>query len=249
MPILVLMCGLAPAVLAQPAFELGELRIPAPRGYVNDFAGVLSPDEWSRLEALCRQIDRETGAQIALAIVSDLEGETPGDVKTRLFEVWRVGRAHDDRGLLILHAISERRIEVETGYGLEPVLTDARIGEILDREVVPPFRAGRLYDGYAAGIAAFGRRIAEKDPDARAGSDAYRSGRTQGQKKRGFPWGLVIFGPILLYIFIRHPRLFMLLLLSGALGGGRGGGMRGFGGGFGGFGGGMSGGGGAGRSY
>ena len=59
----------------------------------------------------------------------------------------------------------------------------------------------------------------------------------------------LILGPIFLYLFIRHPRLFLLLMLSGAMGGGRGGGMRGFGGGFGGFGGGMSGGGGAGRSY
>ena len=257
--VLALLGGFVPLLdarpaLAQPspsgALELGELRVPAPRGYVNDFAGVLSPAEWSRLESLCRGIDRDTGAQIALVIFRDLKGETPGDVKTRLFEAWRVGREHDDRGLLILHALSERRLEVETGYGLEPVLTDARIGAILDSEVMPHFREGRFFEGYLAGITAYGRRIAERDPDARAGSDAYRGSTSRGERRRGFPWGLIILGPIFLYLFIRHPRLFLLLMLSGAMGGGgRGGGMRGFGGGFGGFGGGMSGGGGAGRSY
>ena len=93
----VLLGWLAPAAMAQPAFELGELRIPAPRGYVNDYAGVLSPDEWSRLEGLCRQIDRDTGAQIALAIVSDLHA--PGVIKKDSQEIllWHNRRQNQNR--------------------------------------------------------------------------------------------------------------------------------------------------------
>lgn len=234
------------AAQANQPLRLGNLHIPAPRGYVNDFAGALSPNEVSHLEQMCRQIDRTTGAQIALVIVTGLEGESATDVRTRLYEAWGVGRARDDRGLLILHALSERRIEVETGYGVEGVLPDGRVGRILDESVTPHFREGDLFAGYRGGLEAFAAALGE-DPDSQPGQDAYRSSSRQGAGRR-LPLGSLLLIPIFIYLAIRHPRLLLLLLILGGRGGGRGTG-GGFGGGFGGFGGGMSGGGGAGRSY
>ncbi len=228
---------------------LGDLEIPRPSGYVNDFAGRLSARETDTLEQMCRMIDRQTGAQIALVILSDLKGEDAREVKTRLFEAWRIGRQHDDRGLLILHALAERRIEVETGYGLEGILPDGRVGAILDQAVVPHFRAGDFYQGYRAGLAAFADRIAA-DATAGDGTDAYRTTRgRRGEERRGFPLGALLLAPVFLYLLIRHPRLLLFMLMMNMMGGRRGGMGGGFGGGFGGFGGGMSGGGGAGRSY
>jgi uncharacterized protein len=230
---------------------MGELRIPLPRGYVNDYAEILSRAQRSELEELCRRIDRASGAQVALVVLPDLKGEPITEVRGRLFEAWGVGRAAGDRGLLILHALQERRIEVEVGYGLEPILPDARVGVILDRAVVPEFGEGRFFAGYRAGIIALGERILQ-DPDAAPGPDAYRQGtRPQGGRSRGFPLGALLLVPVFLYLLVRHPRLLLLLLLMNmggrrGFGGGLGGG---FGGGFGGFGGGLSGGGGAGRSY
>jgi uncharacterized protein len=236
-------------------FVLGELRIAPPTGYVNDLAGLLTDAQRGELEELCRTIDRETGVQIAVAIIPSLKGEEASDVKTRLFEAWGVGRKAENRGLLILHALQERRIEIEVGYGLEPILPDARVGRILDGRVIPHFRENQFFEGYRAGLLAIDEIIA-KDPDARGGADAYGgSGRPAGSGK--LPVGVLLLIPVLLYLFVRHPRLLLLLMLMN-MGGGRGGGMRGgfggglgggFGGGFGGFGGGMSGGGGAGRSY
>ena len=207
-----------------------------------------------QLEQISRQIDRQTGAQVALVIVASLAGEPVTEVRNRLFEAWGVGRA-DDRGLLILHALEERRIEVEAGYGLEGVLPDARVGAILDASVMPHFEAGDFFSGYRDGLLAFGRFLVE-DPDARPGQDAYRSPARSGSAgggrarsgEKGFPWGTLLMAPVFIYLAIRHPRLLLLLLIFG--GGGRRGGMSGgFGGGFGGFGGGGSGGGGAGRGY
>jgi uncharacterized protein len=230
---------------------MGELRIPPPRGYVNDFANSLSRSQAAQLEQLCRHIDRETGAQVALVILTSLEGEPIDEVRNRLFEAWGVGRAANDRGLLIMHALQERRIEVETGYGLEGVLPDARVGAILDEAVMPHLRSGDFYAGYQSGLLQFGRHLAA-DSSASSGQDAYRStGRTaSGQRSEsgGFPWGALLLAPLFLYLAIRHPRLLLLMLIMG--GGRRSGGMGGgFGGGFGGFGGGGSGGGGAGRGY
>ena len=242
-----LLSGPAPPLAAQEALRLGELHIPPPRGYVNDFAGALSARERGDLEDLCRRIDRDTGAQIALAILPDLAGENATDVKTRLFKAWRVGRAQDDRGLLILHTLQERRVEVEVGYGLEGILPDGRVGAILDEAVMPHFRSGNFYDGYFAGLTAFGQRISG-DSGGTRGQDAYHSGGSSAPR-RGFPLKLLFLAPIFLYLLIRHPRLLLFMILMN-MGGRRGGGMGGgFGGGFGGFGGGLSGGGGAGRSY
>ncbi len=241
---------IASAQSNQP-LRLGDLQIPAPRGYVNDFAGSLSRDEVNHLEQLCRQIDRTTGAQIALVIVTGLEGESSTDVRTRLYEAWGVGRARDDRGLLILHALLERRIEVEVGYGLEGVLPDGRVGRVLDESVTPHFKEGDFFAGYWGGLEAFAAVLGQ-DPDSQSGQDAYRSSSRRGaggrEGRKGFPLGSLLMVPIFIYLAIRHPRLLLLLLIFGGRGGGRGTG-GGFGGGFGGFGGGMSGGGGAGRSY
>ncbi len=233
-------------------FVLGDLRIPPPRGYVNDFAGILTREQARELENICRAIDRQTSAQVALVILPTVAGESVTDVRTRLFETWKIGDAKDDRGLLILHTLEERRIEVETGYGLEPILPDATVGSILSEAVGPSFRQDRFFEGYRSGLMAFGDRILA-GPGAQAGQDAYRgrSGRGSGrQGRRGLPIGGILMGIVFLYLFIRHPRLAMLLLImnmGGRRGSYRGGG--GFGGGFGGFGGGSSGGGGAGMSY
>lgn len=245
--ILLTLLLLVPPLAAQGELKLGDLRVPAPRGYVNDFAGLLSTRERDQLETLCTRIDQATGAQIALAILPDLAGEEATDVKTRIFEVWRVGRAEDDRGLLILHALEERRIEVEVGYGLEGILPDGRVGAILDAAVMPHFRSGNFYMGYFEGLNAFAQRISG-DAGGTRGRDAYRRG-SGARSERGFPWGALLLAPIFLYLLIRHPRLLLFMILMN-MGGRRSGGMGGsFGGGFGGFGGGMSGGGGAGRSY
>jgi len=241
-----------PGACEEQELVLGNLRIPKPYGYINDFAETMSARQEAELEDICRRIDRATGAQMVVVTIPDLADESSSDVRTRLFEAWQIGRKNDNRGLLILHALEERRIEVEVGYDLEPVITDSRVGAILDREALPAFRGGKFYEGYHNTIAAF-YELARGDASARPGDDAYRSGAApsggQGGSKK-FPLKTLLMAPIFLYLLIRHPRLLIFMLLSG-MGGRRGGSAGGgsFGGGFGGFGGGMSGGGGAGRSY
>ena len=241
---------------AQPGgsgeFVLGELRIGEPAGYINDFAGVLSSSQNRELEVICRRIDQETNAQITIVTIPTLAGESAAEVRTRLFETWKVGHKGDNRGLLILHAIAERRVEVEVGYDLEGVITDGRAGRILDQAVVPGLRTGNYYEGYRNGLAAFYERIRD-DAGARPGAETYQGRRAAApsrEGKRKFPWQSLLMAPIFLFLLIKHPRLLLFIILSGMGGGRRGGsGSGGFGGGFGGFGGGMSGGGGAGRSY
>ena len=114
--------GIQVAAAQGQALTMGDLRIPRPTGYVNDLAHVLDPAQVRDLEQLCRSIDRRGGVQIALVTLPSLEGEPAGEVKTRLFEAWGVGRRQDDRGLLILHALytgEERRTEPRVPMGFE----------------------------------------------------------------------------------------------------------------------------------
>ncbi len=251
---LALLLGARVATAAR-ALEMGSLVVPPPRGYVNDFAGVLTPGEERRLESLCSTIWKEGHIAVAIAVLPGLEGEPPAEVRNRLYEAWGVGEKGDDRGLLILHAIRERRIEVEVGYGLEPDLPDARVGRILDRAVVPLLKAGKYAQAYESGILNLvASAVGEKELQrmlARGRVNVHlRQPRSVGRCGSGLG---IFFLALFLLFAARHPWLALLLLLGGPRGGGGfrggfGGGFGGFGG-AGGFGGGLSGGGGAGRSY
>lgn len=138
-------------------------RIPNPRqtdgSWVVDAAGVLDAAQRDRLNRQIDDLERDTGAEIAVVILRRTVDATPKEYATELLNRWGVGKRDADNGVLMLIALEERRIEIEVGYGLEPILTDAAVGEILDREVVPRFRAGNIADGIRAGVQALAQRI------------------------------------------------------------------------------------------
>src|SRR5215471_9620126 len=78
-----------------------------PRGYVNDFAHALNGRSAQALEAYCGNLERTTGAQMAIVLVDSLEGEPVEDVANRLYRQWGVGKKGKDEGILILLAIHD----------------------------------------------------------------------------------------------------------------------------------------------
>jgi uncharacterized protein len=222
-----------------------------PRGYVNDFAGVIGPGPSAQLGSLLSELDRKTGAQLSVVTITSLQDQEIRDFSNRLFERWGIGHK-DDRGLLMLMAVKERRIWVEVGYGLEPLLPDARVGRILDESVIPFFKSGDYAAGLSSGAQRFAEIIAQNSGVQLNGLAGVRAPTRVERQERPLTCGEAVFFFFVLiaggYLFIRHPWLFLLLLSSGGRGsGGFGGGFGG--GGFGGFGGGSSGGGGAGRGW
>jgi len=239
-------------LLALPARAAEDF--PQPRGYVNDFAGVLDDATSRRIEALCLELEQKTGAQMALVTLKSLEGGDERDIANRLFEAWGIGQKGEDNGILFLDAIEERRIWIEVGYGLEGILPDGKIGEIRDRYVVPYHTKGDKASGYWGGMAALALVIAaDADVTLSGVPTPPPVGRTS-RSTRGVG-GIII--PLLFFFFLMMLMgrrrggfwLLPLILLGGGRGFGGGGFGGSFGGGFGGFGGGMSGGGGAGGGY
>lgn len=133
--------------------------IPVPTGYVNDFAGVLTPDQKSALENTLKNYEQSTTNEIAVAIVRSLNGDDITDFTIRTFEEWKVGKKGKDNGVLFLAAIDDRQMRIEVGYGLEPYLTDSRVGDIIRDVITPDFKKGNYYQGISKGINAIQGRL------------------------------------------------------------------------------------------
>jgi uncharacterized protein len=235
--------------------------LPAPTGYINDFAGVISPATKQRMEALCGAVDRQAHAQIAVVTIKTLDDDqTIEEFSTELEDKWGVGNK-DDRGVLMVLVMKPRRGRIEVGYGLEGILNDAKVGDI-GRSIVPAANRGDYDTAVTSGVQQLATIIAQ---DAGV-TLALPQGQRQYQRRHReqavqvsplqllMGAGAVIF---LLFILARTGNMGLIFFLLGNIlgGGGRGyrgndrdgwgGGGDGGDGGFGGFGGGRSGGGGA----
>ena len=126
---------------------------PAYNGFVNDYAGLLSPSARAQLEARLSQLEKDTSDEVAVATVNSLDGDTIEGYAVGLFEKWGIGKKDKDNGVLFLIAPTERKVKIEVGYGLEPILTDGRAGRILDNAVLPSFKKGDYETGIIAGVA------------------------------------------------------------------------------------------------
>lgn len=127
--------------------------IPAiPKARVNDLVGILSPGETHQIELLLETYERESSCQLALLVIDSLEGDTVENVAVRTFKNWGLGTKANNNGVLLLVAIQERQMRIETGYGLEGRLTDAISDSIIRNNIRPAFREQRYFDGIRSGF-------------------------------------------------------------------------------------------------
>lgn len=230
---------------------------PRPVGAVNDFAGVISDQDKGPMERLAAEVLEKTGTAVVVATVETIGDGDPTDYANRLYQAWGIGKKGEDKGVLILLALKERQVRIETGYGVEGIIPDGMAGEILDRYALPRFRAGDYGKGLAETMAAVSS-IAAEAAGVRLTGAAPRPRQVGTGKGIGIgQLSLLVLAAALLFGTRRGRAMlpWLLVMMMGGGGGrrdGSGGGFGGFGGGFGGFGGyggGMSGGGGAGRGF
>lgn len=237
-------------------------QFPQPRGYVNDFAGVMDSSSISRMEGIIAELQQKTGAEIAVVTVDTISPY--GSIEQYaidLSEEWGVGQAGKDNGVILLVAVTERKIRIEIGYGIEGIIPDGLAGSIRDQAIVPDLRNNNYGAGLLKGVQAVAGLIAEDAGVELSGNTAAEGSRYVDpgrQEDSGSPLGELI--TILFFFFIFGGRFFLWPLLfmgtrrRGFYGGGFGSGRSsGFGGGggssFGGFSGGSFGGGGASGSF
>ncbi|MFA4844815.1 MAG: TPM domain-containing protein [Candidatus Margulisiibacteriota bacterium] len=149
--------------------------LPLSRGFVNDYIGLLDASSSQKIAEVCRQLEKQTSAEIALAIVATVAPLDSKEYAVKLFEKWGIGKKNKDNGLLVLFARDERRVEVEVGYGLEGIITDARAGRILDEYAIPYFKQGNYSAGLLNTVTALADRIsgrASEEGEVLAGAGA-----------------------------------------------------------------------------
>ena len=247
------------------AFALQAQTFPEkPNRLVNDYTNTLSQAEINQLEQKLVAFDDTTSTQIAVVLIKSLEGYDVADYAVRLAENWGIGGSKNNNGVLLLAAIGDRKVTIQTGYGVEGALPDAIARRIIENEVTPNFRTGNYFGGIDQGTSAIISYTKGEYSDA----------RKKPQQSKG-PSGFIIFLIIIAIIFLISKKgggggsqviggrgaasPFWWMLMGSGMGRSSGGGFGGFsgggggfgggGGGFGGFGGGSFGGGGASGSW
>lgn len=154
----VFLIAVLPVVAATDTL-LGHLE---PHGSVSDFANVISVDHESRINGVINELNRKTGAEIAVVTIQSLEGSNIDEFTNRLFNQWGVGQKGKDNGLMFLCAMQERKMRIEVGYGLEGAIPDSRAGVIRRNIITPYFKSGNPAEGILAGVEALAFEVAQE---------------------------------------------------------------------------------------
>ena len=246
---------------------------PALTGRVVDEANLLDPAQEAALTAKLEGLETRTKRQFVVATLNSLQGYDIADYGYQLGRKWAIGQdgvgeAEKDNGAILIIAPNERKLRIEVGYGLEPVLTDGFSSSVIRNDITPFFKAGDFVGGINVGVDKIITQI--ELPPEEAAKVAAKAAKRQKKSGDGGEFGSVIFWLFVFFFFIlpiitsirRQGRKYRgkrrddddvddwggpVIIWGGGsgFGGGSswGGGGGGFGGGFGGGGGGFGGGG------
>lgn len=147
--------------IAQPTF-------PDLTGRVVDEARLLSVPREAEITAKLEALEAATGDQFVVVTVNSLQDYEIEDYGYQLGRAWGIGAAESDSGVLLIVAPNERKVRIEVGYGLEPVLTDALSNQIIQTDILPPFREGGYERGITAGVDAIDTQLRLDPEEAQA---------------------------------------------------------------------------------
>jgi len=182
---------LACLLLALPVTANAQ-KFPALTGRVVDAADMLSPEQEAQLTQLSDEIEKASSRQFVVATIPDLQGYPIEDFGYKLGRDWKIGQKGASNGIILIVAPNDRKVRIEVGYGLEPVMTDAMSGMIVNTVIVPRFRDGDMAGGVLAGAAAIGDQMklpleaAEKRAQEQIKASHAKGNRNRGGAVGGF---------------------------------------------------------------
>ena len=159
--VLILMVFITVTSILPQSLEDVISTIPNPQlkhSWIYDGPGLLDK-RYQEMNSLLDKLEKETSSEVALVIVKSIGENVPKEFATELFNTWKIGKKGKDNGMLIVHVMDQRRIEIETGYGMEAVMPDVKCKWIIDEIMIPFFREGSFSDGHLEGLKAVIRGI------------------------------------------------------------------------------------------
>jgi uncharacterized protein len=181
-------------------------------GLVVDAANVLPPDQEAALTAKLEALQKETKRQLVVATIPDLQGYPLEEYGYKLGRAWGVGLRDVNNGAVLFIAPNEpagrRGARIEVGRGLEPIVTDALSSVIINQDMIPRLKAGDIPGAMNAGVDALSQQLRASPEEAQSRLDAAAKQFDQAHKRStsrqggGVPFGLIIWGVILLFVLI-----------------------------------------------
>jgi len=222
---------------------------------VLDLANIIDPADEAALTQKLDEFEQRNQRQFVVATIPSLDGYDIADYGYQLGRHWGLGDTENDDGIILLVAPNERKVRIEVGYGLEHIIPDGLAYDIINRDILPRFKAGDMSGGIVAGADAIVRQL-ELPPEEAAAIAAQAS--QPRSDSGGFPFGVLFLLAIVFFFFVlpmlgrisggrRHRgsaagavgEVILWSAINAAMNSGKGsGGDWGGGGGFGGFGGG-----------
>ena len=186
---------LALALAASPA---AAQKFPPLTGRVVDTAGLLNPQQQQALSQRLEALEHASSRQLVVATVPDLQGYPIEDYGYKLGRAWGIGQKGANNGVIFLVAKNDRKVRIEAGYGLEPILTDAFNKDVIDEKIVPAFKSGDYPGGINAGADALIQQLQapQEEAEKRAAASAQKATHKQRSSGSFVPlifWGVIIF--------------------------------------------------------
>ncbi|MEO8584053.1 MAG: TPM domain-containing protein [Flavitalea sp.] len=168
---------------------------PNPPRLVNDFSHTLSDQDRDALEKKLVAYDDSTSNQVVVVLVETLNDQPIEEYSLKILRDWGVGNKTTNNGVVIVAAIKDHLIRIETGYGLEGAIPDITANQIINNDIKPSFRADNYYEGLDKATTSIIAAAAGEYQAPEGYSDRGNN------PKRGLPVGAIIFIIILIIIF------------------------------------------------
>jgi uncharacterized protein len=151
-------CGTETKILKE------RVQVPAARGAVNDFPGVLTESQVGELSSMLGAFFKQTDVPLVVAVVHSCEPLKPDEYAFLLYNHWGIGKKGVDRGMLVLLCLEQKHLESEIGRGLERFLPEEIGDEIVQKAFLPHFKEGNFFEGLKAGTKDLMEALLERLP-------------------------------------------------------------------------------------
>jgi uncharacterized protein len=185
---------------------------PALTGRVVDQANLLDPAQEAALTAKLQALETQSNRQLVVATLSSLQGYDISDYGYQLGRKWAIGQdgkgeSEKDNGVILIVAPNERKVRIEVGYGLEPVLTDGLSSTIVRNSITPLFKAGDFPGGINAGVDKIATQLTlPPEEAAKVAAAAAATAKKQARGSGGPDIGTILF-LLFLFFFVLLPIL------------------------------------------
>jgi len=134
-----------------------QAELPERRGYVSDYAEIIDAKTETALGILLGTMEERYGNRVVILTVENTAPLGVDDYSAEVFQKWGLGQ----NDLLFLVALRDGRVRLDAGRRLNRWLTDEKLQEIMDREIMPSFEQGNFSQGILRGTVALTSAIKE----------------------------------------------------------------------------------------